>query len=279
MLNSYAKVNLTLDVLNKRDDGYHNVKMIMQQCGLCDNITLRKTDCGIMLSTNLAFLPTDRRNIAYKAAMLFFEFTNINTGVDIHIVKHIPVAAGLAGGSGNGAAVLVGLNMLYDTNLSTQTLMNLGKTLGADIPYCIVGGTMLAEGIGEILTPLTPLPRTAIVIVKPPISVSTAGIYAQIDSDNTFGHPNTDAAIDALNHRNVRAVAQNMSNLMENVTALQHPIIGDIKSKLMAAGAFGAVMSGSGPSVFGLFRDFATAKKASTQFNGKYFVYAGWTKY
>ena len=278
MLNSHAKVNLLLDVIGKREDGYHDVKMIMQQCGLCDTIMLETIESGIALTTNLVFLPTDERNIAYKAARCFFDHTGISGGVKIDIAKHIPVAAGLAGGSGNAAAVLLGLNTLYNANLPLAELLELGKSLGADVPYCMLGSTMLSEGIGDILSPLAPLPRTPIVLVKPPISVSTAVVYKEIGSSQ-YKHPNTDLMIDAIKRQDIRGIAASMENVMESVTISKHPVIRDIKNSLLESGALGAIMSGSGPTVFGLFEDYNTAKAASLCFNKwNFFVYAGWTQ-
>jgi len=278
MLNSHAKVNLMLDVIGKREDGYHDVKMIMQQCGLCDTVIMERADSGITLTTNLSFLPTDERNIAYKAAQAFFKYTDISGGVNIDILKRIPVAAGLAGGSGNAAIVLMGLNNIFCTGLSMETLRELGKLLGADVPYCMIGGTMLSEGIGDILSPLPSLPRTPIVLVKPPISVSTAGVYKEI-GNNSYTHPNADSMIEAISNRDIKGVAANMENVMEAVTVGKYPIIQEIKNSLLESGALGAIMSGSGPTVFGLFNDYNTAKTASLRFNrGSFFVYAGWTQ-
>ncbi len=277
-INSYAKINLTLDVLGQRPDGYHNVRMVMAQCGLCDTLLLAKRAKGITLRTNLDYLPCDERNTAVKAAMLFFDETGIDGGADIDIVKRIPVAAGLAGGSGNAAAVLSGLNQLFDAKLSQEVLLRLGKAVGADVPYCTSGGTMLAEGIGELLTPLPDLPRTPIVVVKPDIRVSTAQVYAALDQEQKAAHPGTQAVADALARADTACVAAAMFNVMESVTAVMHPVIGMIKSHLLAKGALGTVMSGSGPSVFALFDDYAAAKAAAAAFGGKYFTYAGWTR-
>lgn len=277
IINSQAKVNLSLDVCGVRDDGYHTVQMIMQKCNLCDSVYVEKQPEGIELSCNLYFLPTDERNIAYKAAKLFFEETGVCGGVKIHMEKRIPVSAGLAGGSGNAAAVLQGLNMIYETNLSEERLEQMGLKLGADVPYCLRGGTVLAEGIGEVLTDLSPLPKTPIVIVKPKISVSTPEIYKAIDSAEIHERPDTPLLIEALGEKDVTKIATNMKNVMEVVTENMHPVIGEIKNKLMQMGALGAMMSGSGPSVFALFDDFAKAKKAASVFKGQYFTYAGWT--
>lgn len=266
MARSYAKVNLTLDVLGKRPDGYHDVEMIMQTVSLYDLVIIDKTDEGISISTNLKYLPVNEKNIAYKAAVAFFEYTNTTGGCKIMIHKNIPVAAGLAGGSGNAAAVLCALDKLYNTNLPISTLKELGATLGADVPYCIEGGTALATGIGEILTPLPSVPKCTILMVKPPISVSTGAIYEAIDSAEIPNHPNTQAMISAINSGDISAIANNLSNVMGTVTESMHPIVRGIRRKMILNGALGAVMSGSGPTVFGIFPDYETAKKSHDSF-------------
>lgn len=266
MARSYAKINLTLDVLGKRHDGYHDVEMIMQTVSLYDMIIVDRCDEGIEITTNLKFLPINENNIAYKAANEFFNYTKINGGCKIIIHKNIPVAAGLAGGSGNAAAVLCALDKLYNTNLSINELKEIGVKLGADVPYCITGGTALATGIGEIIAPLPNLPKCCILMVKPPISVSTASIYNQIDSAEIPNRPNTNAMIEAIADGNINDVAKNLSNVMDTVTENMHPIIRGIKNKMIKNGALGAVMSGSGPTVFGIFPDYDTAKKSHDSF-------------
>ena len=266
MAHSYAKINLTLDVLSKRPDGYHNVEMIMQTVSLYDLILVDKTEKNISISTNLKYLPVNEKNIAYKAALEFFKYTSITGGCKIMIHKNIPVAAGLAGGSGNAAAVLCSLDKLYNTNLSSDELMDIASKLGADVPYCIMGGTSLATGIGEILTPLPSIPKCNILMVKPPISVSTAAIYEAIDTAEINNRPNTNAMIDALAQKDLISVAQNLSNVMGNVTETMHPIVKGIRRKMLMNGALGAVMSGSGPTVFGIFPDYETAKKSHDSF-------------
>ena len=266
MAHSYAKINLTLDVLSKRPDGYHNVEMIMQTVSLYDLILVDKTEKNISISTNLKYLPVNEKNIAYKAALEFFKYTSITGGCKIMIHKNIPVAAGLAGGSGNAAAVLCSLDKLYNTNLSSDELMDIASKLGADVPYCIMGGTALATGIGEILTPLPSIPKCNILMVKPPISVSTAAIYEAIDTAEIDKRPNTNAMIDALAQKDLKSVAQNLSNVMGNVTETMHPIVKGIRRKMLMNGALGAVMSGSGPTVFGIFPDYETAKKSHDSF-------------
>lgn len=267
---SYAKINLTLDVLSRRENGYHDIKMIMQTVSLFDLIIIDKTDGGISITTNLRYLPCNEKNIAYKAADSFFKETGIKGGAKIMIHKNIPVAAGLAGGSGNCAATLTALNMLYSRPLSDEKLLSIGASLGADVPYCFSGGTQLAEGIGERLSPLSSMPDAYVLLVKPPVNVSTKLIYEEIDSAPIDIHPDTDAMITALNEKDIHKVARNLANVMENVTEKMYPIIGGIKKKLIMNGALGAVMSGSGPTVFGIFDDFEKAKKSADSFSRQF---------
>lgn len=264
---SYAKINLTLDVLSRRENGYHDIKMIMQTVSLFDLIIVDKTHSDISISTNLRYLPNNEKNIAYKAADVFFRETGIKGGAKIMIHKNIPVAAGLAGGSGNCAAVLTAMNMLYSNPLSKKRLMEIGATLGADVPYCFDGSTQLAEGIGEILSPLPKMSDAYILLVKPPINVSTAAVYEEIDSAPIDVRPDTDAMLLSLKNGDIKGIADNLCNVMESVTVKMHPIIGGIKTKMLMNGALGAVMSGSGPTVFGIFNDFEKAKKSADSFS------------
>lgn len=267
ILKGRAKINLTLDVVGKRENGYHDLQMIMQSINLYDTIQIRKTKTeGVRLTANYSWLPTNEKNIAYRAAELFFEESGIRGGVAIEITKRIPVAAGLAGGSTDAAATLVGLNRLYETYYSKQKLMEMGLKLGADVPFCILRGTMLAEGIGEELTSLPSIPYTHVVIVKPPVSVSTATVYKNLNLDTIKKHPNTETVIQALEQRDVQQIAQNMANVLEEVTIPMHPIIEEIKEGLMAQGAMGAMMSGSGSAVFGLFNTKEAAQRAAKYF-------------
>lgn len=268
--NAYAKINLTLDVLGKRSDGYHNVKMIMQSISLFDLLIIDKTPGGISVSTNLKFLPAGEKNIAYKAAATFFDHTKINGGASIIIHKNIPVGAGLAGGSTDAAAVLKALNALYEAGLGTDELQKIGLMIGADVPYCLEGKTMLAEGTGEKLTLLPSLAGINILIVKPPVSVSTASVYADIDSVGIDVHPDTDRIISAIGNGKFSSVTHDLCNVMENVTVKKHPEIAEIKRKLLSDGAAAALMSGSGPSVFGIFADFADAEKSFRDFSELY---------
>ena len=262
-LKALAKINLGLDVLGRRENGYHDVRMVMQTMYLYDNITLQKIEePEIQLKTNLHFLPLDDKNIAYKAAKMLMEEFQIPGGIRITLDKHIPVAAGLAGGSSNAAAVLVGMNRMYDLGLSEQNLMDRGVKLGADVPYCVMRGTVLAEGIGEILTPLDPMPKCYILVAKPAIGVSTKVVYEKLDSKEIENHPNIDAILEGLKEQDLRKVASSMGNVLEQVTVDDYPIIDEIKSVMMQAGALNAMMSGSGPTVFGIFEDKKTAKEA-----------------
>lgn len=276
MARSYAKINLTLDVIGRRSDGYHDVEMIMQTVNLFDLILVDRTPGEIKLSTNLKYLPVNDKNIAYKAAELFFAETGIRSGVRIMIHKNIPVAAGLAGGSGNGAAVLAAMNQLFGTGLSERELCRMGAKLGADVPYCIMGGTQLSRGIGEILTPLPALKTVTILLVKPSLGISTAAIYEEIDHAEIRHRPDTAAMIRAISENNIGEIAKNLCNVMESVTQKMHPIIRGIKTKMLKDGALGALMSGSGPTVFGIFEDeekaYRSAESFSYQFKDTFLV-------
>lgn len=262
-LKALAKINLGLDVLGRRENGYHDVRMVMQTIYLYDNVTMEKTEeAGIQLECNLFYLPVDETNIAYKAAKLLMDEFDIKEGVRIVLDKHIPVAAGLAGGSANAAAVLVGMNRLFSLGLSQEDLMKRGVTLGADVPYCVMRGTVLAEGIGEILTPLSPLPKCYVLIAKPGISVSTKTVYEKLDSQEITEHPDIDGIIEGLDKQDIYKVASSMGNLLENVTIGDYPIIEEIKEVMKENGALNAMMSGSGPTVFGIFDDRSKAKQA-----------------
>lgn len=263
-LKALGKINLGLDVLGKRPDGYHDVRMVMQTIYLYDQITITKRkEPGIGLSTNLFYLPVNENNLAYRAAKLLMDEFEIQSGVDIFLEKHIPVAAGMAGGSSNAAAVLYGINRMFDLGLSMEELMKRGVSLGADVPYCIMRGTVLAEGIGEILTPLPPMPRCQIVVAKPPVSVSTKMVYEKIDSRRIVEHPDIDGIIEGLKEGDVTKIASRMGNVLEQVTVEEYPVIDKIKKLMDEGGAKGAMMSGSGPTVFGIFTEKSLAKKAA----------------
>lgn len=269
-LKALAKINLGLDVLGRREDGYHEVRMVMQSVYLYDNVKLaRREEPGIELSSNLYYLPDDSGNIAYKAARMLMEEFELPGGVHITLEKHIPVAAGMAGGSSNAAAVLFGMNRLFDLRLSRQELMERGVKLGADVPYCIIRGTVLAEGIGEKLTALPSIPRCAVLIAKPPISVSTRVVYEALDSKEIMRHPDIDGLIQALEEGSLPGVASCMGNVLEDVTIPRYPVIQDIKEEMLSEGALNAMMSGSGPTVFGLFENKTAARKAQERIRRK----------
>lgn len=269
-LKALAKINLGLDVLGRRENGYHDVRMVMQSIYLYDDVKIERTkEPGIEVRTNLYFLPTDENNIAYKAAAMLTEEFQIKEGVIITLDKHIPVAAGMAGGSSNAAAVLFGMNRMFDLGLSQSELMERGVKLGADVPYCIMRGTVLAEGIGEELTELPPMPKCIVLVAKPSISVSTKVVYEALDSQEIIKHPDIDALIAGLNKGNLHEIAAAMGNVLEDVTIPMHPIIEDIKNEMKAQGALNAMMSGSGPTVFGLFENKAHARKAQDKIRGK----------
>lgn len=262
-VNAYAKINLGLDVLRKRADGYHDVCMIMQSLDLHDNITITKSSSTeISIQTNLSYLPVDKGNLVYKAAALFLDTISVKDGLHIVLDKQIPVAAGLAGGSSDAAATLKGLNELYGTNLSQEELMKLGVTLGADIPYCIRLGTALSEGIGELLTSLPPIPECFILLVKPDISVSTKYVYENLRLTEDVVHPDISRMKIALTEGNLTNLAGLMDNILQTVTIKDYPIITDIKSKMIELGAITSLMSGSGPTVFGIYQDPEVAQKA-----------------
>lgn len=267
---SYAKINLSLDILGKLENGYHEVKMIMQSVNLFDLVIVDKAPGGISLQTNIKTLPTGSKNIAYRACELFFRRTGIKGGAKILIHKNIPIAAGLAGGSGNAAAVLCALNALYDARLTDAQLSSIGTELGADVAYCIFGGTQLAEGIGEKLTPLPSLSPYAVVLVKPPVNISTQDIYTKTDYAPNLKHPDTDALLKAVSENNYTDICKNLGNIIETVTISDCPEISEIKKQMLEQGADGTLMSGSGPTVFGLFADNETAKKACNHFSKKY---------
>lgn len=269
MIEARAKINLTLDVTGKREDGYHLVKMVMQSVDLHDDVRVtivrgEKKPRGIVLSCSMPFLPTDSSNLAYRAAELFYKETGVPLETcEIFIEKRIPIAAGLAGGSTDAAAVLRALNQLHDTGLSRDRLCEMGLKLGADVPYCLIGGTMLAEGIGEKLTELSPMQPCYVVLCKPPFAVSTKEVYQEIDSVDILEHPDNKGMMAALNQGDYEGVCAYLSNVMETVTAAKRRQIGEIKSFLAENGADGTLMSGSGPTVYGLFSDESRAKTAA----------------
>ncbi|MDO5573641.1 MAG: 4-(cytidine 5'-diphospho)-2-C-methyl-D-erythritol kinase [bacterium] len=262
-LRALAKINLGLDVVRRRDDGYHEVRMIMQNIGLYDSIFMQKIDSDeIKVSTNLYYLPTNENNLVYKAAKLIKDEFGIKSGVIIELQKHIPVAAGMAGGSSDAAAVLYGMNQLFSLKLTKQELMDRGVRIGADVPYCIMRGTALSEGIGEILTPLPPMPRCPILIAKPGISVSTKYVYEHLHANELTRHPDIDGIVAAIKAKDIHGVADRLENVLETVTEKEYPVITELKDFMKAHGALNAIMSGSGPTVFGIYDDTAIAERA-----------------
>lgn len=254
-VNTYAKINLGLDVLKRRPDGYHEVKMVMQSISLCDELLLSKTEGGIRLTTNLATLPTDEGNLVYRAAKMMFERHGITSGIHIHIEKHIPMAAGLAGGSTDAAAAMKGICRLFGLDIPLPRLMEYGASMGADIPFCLMGGTALAEGVGEKLTPLPPLPHCHILLATPDVEVSTKYVYEHLDVPGLPNHPRIDSMTEAVRAGRLCDILPYMENVLETVTVPACPFIGKLKDRMMEMGAAGSLMSGSGPTVFGIFTD------------------------
>ena len=264
-MKAFAKINLGLDVIGKRPDGYHDLRMVMQTVNLYDTVEITGTRAsGVRMKTNLKFLPTDRANHAYQAAQMLIEEFGIQSGAFIKLEKHIPVAAGLAGGSADAAAVLEGMNRLFDLGLSQEELRKRGVKIGADVPYCIMKGTALAEGIGELLTPLPRIPECSIVIAKPDVRVSTKYVYTHLSLDENTKHPQIDAQIEAIRKGDLALMSSLCGNVLEDVTIPAHPQIAALKKEMMDGGALKAMMSGSGPSVFGIFKDRETAGKVYT---------------
>lgn len=259
---AYAKINLGLDVVGRLENGYHEVRMIMQTVGICDILTFQKVPSGITVTTDSGELPTDENNLIYKAAKLMMEEYRIPEGVSIHLEKHIPIAAGMAGGSTDAAATFLGMNQLFSCGASEEKLRELGVKVGADVPYCIMGGTALAEGIGEKLTKLSSPPFCYLVIAKPDIQVSTKYVYEHLDGEGVYHHPDIDGIIKALQAQNLKGIVDRLENVLENVTIKKHPIIREIKETMLKAGGEGSLMSGSGPTVFGIFTNEEKAKKA-----------------
>lgn len=260
LVKAYAKINISLDVTGKREDGYHLLKMIMQTIELYDFITVDRCNSGINIICNKPYVPIDERNLAYKAAKLFMDTYNIKSGVSIGIKKNIPVSAGMAGGSTNAAAVLKAVNQVFNANVSDDELKTLGLRLGADVPFCITGGTALCEGIGEIITPLKPFKNHILVLVKPSFGVSTKEVYQSLNINKIFKRPETEKLIQAMESEDLRFVSENMKNVLENVTLRKHTILREIKKEMMNRGALGSMMSGSGPTVFGFFDDMLKAQ-------------------
>lgn len=262
-INAPAKINIGLDVIRRREDGYHEVKMIMQSIRLFDRLTLTRSDTpGIRLTTNLSFLPVNEDNLVFRSARLLMDEFNIDDGLDIHLEKRIPVAAGMAGGSTDAASCMLAMNDLYKLGLSKHQLMKRGITLGADIPYCILKGTALSEGIGEKLSTIPRTPDCFILIAKPGIHVSTRFVYSNLVLDENTPHPDIDRMIGAMKRQDLKELCLHLGNILETVTIPAHPEIASIKKCMMENGALGSLMSGSGPTVFGIYDDLDKAKAA-----------------
>ncbi len=262
--NANAKINLGLDVLRRREDGYHEVKMIMQMVDLYDTLTFEsREDDEIHIATNSGKLPCDENNLIYKAAMVLFEEVGKKIGVNIHLEKRIPIAAGMAGGSTDAAATFLALNELLGSPLSKEKLQEISVRVGADVPYCIMGGTALSEGIGEVLTALPAPPQAHLLIAKPDIDVSTAFVYKNLRLDTIQKHPDIDGMKAAIQNGDLQGIADRMENVLETVTVPAYPIIGEIKDICKQEGALNALMSGSGPTVFAIYTDAAQAENVA----------------
>lgn len=263
-IKTYGKINLYLEVIKKREDGYHELQMVMQSIGLYDTVSLKEREADeIILYTNSPYIPKDEGNIGVQAAKLIKEEFQIEKGIEITIDKKLPVAAGLAGGSANAAGVLKGLNELWNLNLSEEKLRDLGLRLGADVPFSIMEGSAIAEGIGEKLTPIAGLKNTWLVLCKPGVSVSTPDVYKELDLSVLEKRPLAKEFLRAIENRDLKFISNNMYNALESVTLHKHAVIRDIKQKMMQFNAIGTMMTGSGPTVFGIFKDQERAKKAA----------------
>lgn len=260
---AYAKINLGLDVVGVLPNGYHEVKMVMQNVGIHDTLmfSLREDDL-ITIESDNGTLPLDQNNLIYKAVMLLRQLTNNSQGVHIKLTKRIPIAAGMAGGSTDAAATLLGVNELLKLGLSKETLMQESVKIGADVPYCVLGQTALSEGIGEKLTPIGMPPQAILVVAKPDIDVSTPHVYKMLDEKEGYAHPDIDGMVKAIQEKNLNGIIERLGNVLETVTIQEHPVVAQIKKVLMEQGALGALMSGSGPSTFGIFDSQKNAENA-----------------
>lgn len=261
-MKAYAKINLGLDVLGRLENGYHEVRMIMQTVGIFDELTFVKTEGGITLTTDCGELPVNEDNLVCRAAELMKKHYGIQEGLRIHLRKNIPIAAGMGGGSSDAAAALKGIGRLFDLDCSLRELMELGAGIGADVPYCVMGGTALAEGIGEKLTALPDAPDCYLVVAKPDINVSTKDVYEHLDGEEIEEHPDIDGMVAAIEKGSLQGILDRMANVLEGVTVKAHPIIDTIKTRMKELGAVGSLMSGSGPTVFGIFVEKAKAQEA-----------------
>lgn len=268
---AYAKINIALDVVGKREDGYHLLRMIMQTVDIYDVIEVKKNNIGeIRILTNKYYLPTDERNLAYKAAKIFMDDFKIKSGVDINIKKNIPVCAGMAGGSTDAATVLYLMNKVFNVNAKSKELEAIALKIGADVPYCIEGGTALCEGVGEEITKLKGFKDKILVVVKPNFGVSTKEVYGNLDVNKIYKHVNVEAIIRDMENDNLYGVCSRMKNVLENVTIKKYRVLREIKDELRRYGAIGAMMSGSGPTIFAFFDDMLTAQRAYEEMKIKY---------
>ena len=265
-LKALAKINLGLDVVRRREDGYHEVRMVMQTIHLYDQLRIQKSETpGIQIHSNLSFLPVNENNLVYKAGKLLMDEFDIHTGVSVELNKRIPVAAGMAGGSTDAAAMLYGMNQLFGLKLKRKDLMERGVQIGADVPYCIMRGTALAEGIGEKLSSLPPMVKCPVLIAKPAVSVSTKFVYQNLKLNEQTPHPDIDALITDIRNSDLDNICADMGNVLETVTIPNYPVIAQIKEQMLKSGAKASMMSGSGPTVFGLFGDEETARRAQAE--------------
>lgn len=265
MKKAYAKINLGLDVLGTLPNGYHEVKMVMQTVGIYDILSFEKAGEGIVITTDSEVLPVNEDNLIYRAVKLLFDEFQVTEGVRIHLEKHIPIAAGMAGGSTDAAAALKGINELFALGCSEEFLREVGVKIGADVPYCVMGGTALAEGIGEKLTPLKAAPDCHVLVAKPDILVSTKYVYEHLDAQQSYEHPDIDGMVEAVLEGDLEKITACMGNVLQEVTIPAHPVIAQLKQRMEALGAKKSMMSGSGPTVFGIFTDACQAKRAYEQ--------------
>ncbi len=264
-IKAYAKINLGLDVVRRLENGYHEVKMIMQTVNIYDRLVLTRISSGIRLTSDSGELPMDENNLIYKAACLMKEKYGIAEGVSVHLQKNIPIAAGMAGGSTDAAAAMLAIKELFGLEASKAELMELGVKIGADVPYCIMGGTALAEGIGEQLTSLPKAPQCHLLVAKPDINVSTKYVYEHLDAAGVTRHPDIDGMVRAIRQGSLQGIIERLGNVLETVTVPAYPIISTIKNQMQLLGAQGSLMSGSGPTVFGIFTEQEKALKAYEQ--------------
>lgn len=264
-LNAYAKINLCLDVVERLENGYHQVRMIMQTVGIYDTLSFERTTGEIKITSDAGEIPLGEDNLIYKAASLMRERFQIAGGVSVHLEKRIPVAAGMAGGSTDAACTMKAMNLLYDLGLSEEELCTLGVKIGADVPYCILGGTALSEGIGEVLTKLPPMPECVLLVAKPEIGVSTKEVYERIDRHEITDHPDVDGMQRAIAENDLDGVVRRLANVLATVTEEMHPVVQKIREVMLSQGALGSLMSGSGPSTFGIFEKEEMARAAGEQ--------------